>query len=520
MKPIGLKSFVVLAAILCSVEGAKILSLFQYPGKSQYIFISPLLKALAEKGHEVTSVSTFPQTKPLKNFRDVVVMENFRVIEDELVEIAEGKSLSFFDHLLGFALTGKTLVANVFANEEFKKIMESEKFDLIIIEVLGSEAFFGLGEYFQAPIIGVSTFGTANFLDYVVGNPLPLSYIPHLTLSYDNHMTLKQRIVNVLIEAFDRFCFNFIVLPNQEKLYRMQFPKAQISLDEARKNVSLVLLNDHFTLRSPRPYVPNMIEVGGLHIKQTAEALPEDLQEYLDNAKEGAIYFSMGSNLKSKDLPQDKLKVILETFRSLKMKVLWKFEAENLANQPENLLIRKWFNQSSILAHPNVKLFISHGGYLSMTETIFHGKPILGIPIVSDQHMNVKNAVNAGYALTLVLKEITMESFKSAIEELWTNPKYTQTVQRLSKRFRDQPLTPLDKALYWVEYVLRHEGAPHMRNAGQDLSFIEYHNLDVFLLLAMAVIIFITILIGIIYFLKMLMCKSMKFSKQSKIKKN
>jgi len=50
----------------------------------------------------------------------------------------------------------------------------------------------------------------------------------------------------------------------------------------------------------------------------------------------------------------------------------------------------------------------------------------------------------------------------------------------MSDRYRDQPLSPLDTAIYWTEYVARHKGAPHMRSAGLDLSFIAYHSLDVF----------------------------------------
>lgn len=41
-------------------------------------------------------------------------------------------------------------------------------------------------------------------------------------------------------------------------------------------------------------------------------------------------------------------------------------------------------------------------------------------------------------------------------------------------------MTPLTTAVYWVEYVARHKGAPHLHSAGQDLSFLQYHNLDVF----------------------------------------
>lgn len=50
----------------------------------------------------------------------------------------------------------------------------------------------------------------------------------------------------------------------------------------------------------------------------------------------------------------------------------------------------------------------------------------------------------------------------------------------MSERYRDQPLTPLETAIYWTEYVVRHKGAPHIRSAGLDLSFFAYHSLDVF----------------------------------------
>lgn len=41
-------------------------------------------------------------------------------------------------------------------------------------------------------------------------------------------------------------------------------------------------------------------------------------------------------------------------------------------------------------------------------------------------------------------------------------------------------MTPVETAVYWIEYVVRHKGAPHLRSAGLDLCFISYHNLDVF----------------------------------------
>ena len=57
---------------------AKILGVFTSPGPSHYILGSTLMKALAEKGHDVTLISSFGEKKPPKTkgtYRDIVVTE-------------------------------------------------------------------------------------------------------------------------------------------------------------------------------------------------------------------------------------------------------------------------------------------------------------------------------------------------------------------------------------------------------------------------------------------------------------
>jgi glucuronosyltransferase len=57
--------------------------------------------------------------------------------------------------------------------------------------------------------------------------------------------------------------------------------------------------------------------------------------------------------------------------------------------------------------------------------------------------------------------------------------RYRENAQRLSRIYRDQPLTPLEQAVFWTEYVIRHQGAPHMRSAVLDLTWYQYFLLDV-----------------------------------------
>lgn len=57
--------------------------------------------------------------------------------------------------------------------------------------------------------------------------------------------------------------------------------------------------------------------------------------------------------------------------------------------------------------------------------------------------------------------------------------RYRERARQLSVRFLDRPLNPLDTAVYWVEYVLRHAGAPHLQSAAVHLSWFQRSLLDV-----------------------------------------
>jgi hypothetical protein len=61
------------------------------------------------------------------------------------------------------------------------------------------------------------------------------------------------------------------------------------------------------------------------------------------------VYFSMGSNLKSADLPVEKRDALLRAFSKLKLKVLWKWEEDVLPGQPKNVKLGKWLPQSDLL---------------------------------------------------------------------------------------------------------------------------------------------------------------------------
>ncbi|KRT83008.1 Glycosyltransferase, partial [Oryctes borbonicus] len=157
------------------------------------------------------------------------------------------------------------------------------------------------------------------------------------------------------------------------------------------------------------------------------------------------------------------------------------------------VIIRKWFPQSDLLAHPNIKLFITHGGQLSTIESLYRGVPIIGIPVLGDQKLNMANAANRGYGVLIDFPDLSEETLTKALEEALNNPIYSQNVKRGSQILRDQHTSPADRAEFWVDYVIRHKGARHFRPASMELTWYQHISLDVVLFLTAATVVFFVI---------------------------
>ncbi|KAG8251386.1 UDP-glucuronosyltransferase 1-1 [Homalodisca vitripennis] len=57
---------------------------------------------------------------------------------------------------------------------------------------------------------------------------------------------------------------------------------------------------------------------------------------------------------------------------------------------------------------------------------------------------------------------------------------YQENANRVSSIVRDQPMSPADTVVFWVEYVLRHGGAPHLKPASVYLRWYELLMVDTY----------------------------------------
>ncbi|KAH8263950.1 hypothetical protein KR038_010324, partial [Drosophila bunnanda] len=471
--------------------GSRILAAFIFPGKSHFMMTNAIIRELVKRGHEVTFITAFSLAKEKlgPNYKEIVIPQydfwpeiKEMTQKNTVLEMTDVDTLTFLRvvqvmgiHSTDFAFEQPEIQALINAKDKLGK------YDLLLAEQFFNEGALILGHLYQIPMITISTFGFANHLSQLFGVVSPWSYVPHGYTTYTDKMSLWERIGNVAISGAEDLIREFSYYPSQDAILKKHFSNKLDrvpTIKELERNISAILLNSYMPLASARPTSYNMIQVGGLHIQPT-KALPEDLKQFLDGATHGVIYFSLGSQVRSADLPPEKLKVFLNVFGSLKQRVLWKFEDETLPNLPANVKVQSWMPQADILAHPNVKVFIAHGGLFGTQEAVHNGIPILGMPVYCDQHLNINQAKMAGYALDLDYRKVTEEELKGSLLELIENPKYRNNMKQASKVFRDRPLSAMDTAMYWINYVIEHRGAPHIVSAGVHLPWYQFYLLDI-----------------------------------------
>lgn len=143
----------------------------------------------------------------------------------------------------------------------------------------------------------------------------------------------------------------------------------------------------------------------------------QDIQRILDNAEHGAIYISWGSMIRAESLPIEKRDGILKAMGRLKQVVLWKWENDTLPKQPKNVYIRKWMQQREILCHPNVKVFMSHGGLMGSSEAAYCGVPTILTPMYGDQFLNAAAMVHRGVGHLLRYEDIAEHTVFKAVKK-------------------------------------------------------------------------------------------------------
>uniref|UniRef100_A0A3Q1CMU2 UDP-glucuronosyltransferase n=1 Tax=Amphiprion ocellaris TaxID=80972 RepID=A0A3Q1CMU2_AMPOC len=451
--------------VLCmtwSANGGKIL--VWYTEGSHWINMKPVLDTLIDRGHQVTvlvpSASLFMNSSEPSRFR----YEPFNVsVSVEDVEESRNNFLQFsmyeMDHMsylqiyVRVAELMKTqlqivlkVLDGVLKSETIMKKLKEGNYDLLLSDPMhpGSDL---VADILGIPLIFSLRFSLANNWERLCGQvPAPPSFVPSAMSKLTDKMDFSQRIWNVLFIALQDVVMEYTMWKEIDKYYS-EVKGTPTSACEMMGRADIWLLRTYWDFDFPRPFLPNFKYVGGIHCRP------------------------------AKPLP----------------KVLWRYTGEKPKTLGPNTKLYDWIPQNDLLGHPKTRAFITHGGTNGIYEAIYHGVPMVGIPLFGDQPDNLVHMKAKGAAVTVDLNFMKSEDLTDAINTVINDKSYKENAMRLSSIHHDRPMSALDESVFWIEFTMRNKGAKHLRVQAHELTWYQYHSLDViaFLLTIVLLLIFL-----------------------------
>uniref|UniRef100_A0A8C0VJ36 glucuronosyltransferase n=2 Tax=Cyanistes caeruleus TaxID=156563 RepID=A0A8C0VJ36_CYACU len=458
---------------------------------SHWLSMREVLDILRQKGHEVVVVA--PEVslhiKPSKTF----VMKTYPVpfTQEEMDEVFKGsitdlfRGGSFLERVIRQYQQVKKTSAMFLAtcthlihNKELIKYLEESKFDAILTDpILPCGAI--LAEYLSLPSVYFLLQIPCGLEYQATQCPNPPSYVPRVFTDLTDRMTFLQRVKNMLYDIPNFFLCDVVFQPYAE--LASEFLKREVTVPDLLRQASIWLMKLDFVLHFPKPLMPNMVLISGVNCAY--KKLSQEFEAMVNASGEhGIVVFSLGSMVS--EIPMKKAMEIAEALGTVPQTVFWRYTGKAPPNLPSNVKLVKWLPQNDLLAHPKTRAFITHGGSHGVYEGICNAVPMVLMPLFGDQMDNAKRVESRGAGLTLNILEMTSNDISTALKAVINEKKYKENIQRLSDLHLDRPIHPLDLAVHWVEFVMRHKGAPHLRPAAHDLNWVQYHSLDVIAFLA------------------------------------
>jgi glucuronosyltransferase len=82
--------------------------------------------------------------------------------------------------------------------------------------------------------------------------------------------------------------------------------------------------------------------------------------------------------------------------------------------------------------------------------------PQVVIPVAGDQPANGAESERLGVGISVPFRDVTEENLSSALRTVLTDPSYLKASAELGGVLVDQINRPLDRAVWWIEHVMRH----------------------------------------------------------------
>ncbi|XP_004477626.1 UDP-glucuronosyltransferase 2A3 [Dasypus novemcinctus] len=475
---------------------------------SHWLNMKIILEELTERGHEVAVLAPshnyfIDHSKPSTlNFKMIhvpvdgeritnTVNEFLDLVINVMPKLSKWQSaIKLLDFFLQTTEDVKILCETIVYNQTLMKNLKETNYNVMIIDPVMPCGEL-VAEMLAVPFVHTLRTSLGGILEKHCGKlPVPLSYVPVPMSGLGDKMTFLERVKNLMFSLLFDFWLQHYDVQFWDQFYTEALGRPT-TLCETLGKAEMWLIRTYWDFEYPRPYLPNFEFVGGLHCKP-AKPLPEEMEEFVQSSGEdGVVVFTMGSMVQN--LPEEKANLIASALAQIPQKVLWRYQGKKPITLGSNTRLYEWIPQNDLLGHPKTKAFVTHGGMNGLYEAIYHGVPVVGIPMFADQPDNIAHMKAKGAAVDVDLNTMTSADLLGALRTVINEPSYKENIMRLSRIYHDQPVKPLDRAVFWIEFVMRHKGAKHLRPAVHDLSWFQYNSLDVigFLLACVATALFL-----------------------------
>lgn len=383
------------------------------------------------------------------------------------------------------------MCTNPLEDETLPEKIGQFKFDLAIVDGFpGSRCLYAIAYKIGIPYVTLTT----QYEPWVWRNPALPSFVPFpLAALYTERMNLMERIQN-LFTLVDWTAWPRVPYMEDDFLKPYLPDDSGMTFSKLAARSLLFLIDTDVAIDFARPTMANEVYIGGLSTRP-ARPLSPDLEEFVSGAVNGFIVVSFGSSGILDD--EHSFEVLAKAFAVLEQKIVWKYSNDlpKHTEVPSNVKTLKWLPQNDLLGHRNCRLFVTHCGANGQFEALYHGVPMLGIPVFADQPYNARRMQYFGYGLFVELSHVTTESLLTAILEIIGNNTYAENIRKGSKIFRDRPQGPIERAVWWIEHVLRH-GGKHLHSIALDMPWHEYLMLDILLVVVILPVIILTSLMS------------------------
>ncbi|XP_066045399.1 UDP-glucuronosyltransferase 1A1-like [Chamaea fasciata] len=265
---------------------------------SHWLSMREVLEILRQRGHEVVVVA--PEVslhiKPSTNF--VMKMFSIPYTQEEMekdfkaflqTSFEEGsfveRFIKVYEGMKKFSEMSVASCQHLLQNKELIRYLEESKFDALLTDPVVPCGVI-LAEHLSLPSVYFLR-GIPCGLDFEATQcPNPPSYVPRAFSQLTDHMSFLQRVKNLLFDTQNLFLCDFAYDPFSK--LASEFLQREVTVQDLLRKGSVWLLRLEYVLDYPRPLMPNIIPIGGVHCAH--KGLPQREVTVLDLLRKSSVW--------------------------------------------------------------------------------------------------------------------------------------------------------------------------------------------------------------------------------------